>query len=1341
MVPKEDKKEIAVRGAFEVLAEEFQTCTAELFGSQDDRIPKASQWRGDIIRKKPLAIPIALSGDLKFRMDCGFSPDLRYFFAISIGGLQVLNTRTSEVVLSLDHPEDFANDFCFLFSADCKRFYLILQLCIKSFEIPSFKEIGNADFAEDQKVKSLIGSRICYLGESDIESAGASRLTECLMFCDELAVFYALLEGPNKLVSKIVRLPFTEPVTKITTNHGGISILDSQTFFLTANLKNLGMFAKSFDHQLHVLRLKSFQACVASGNAEVGDFQQVPCPDPIYTTSMLDGDSFHTYKDLILLSKKTGKIWRYLGTRNYLMEQMSFKEELSLPKEFYQRVKGEKSIARIESLMDSKYLVIYVNDTKNSSTELKIYGRLHENTEYKQYFSIKRQRKAIIKLSADLSHVAVFDELSFEHISVKLPIDSLRPDFVSHCSRRSGSWPATMHYRNETGVTLVGSQWSLANSQFTEVAADVSMGQRWLSHSSSHVYYVENGGLLCLDCQTGTRSLILDGKGEEFLVDRKALLVCRVSDEKSTFFKLSGQNPIDPSKIELELPFRISLFKARKDFIVSLQKEAPEGYHICKSSLHISCRSGDATYSLQSVPLGNHQSPFKWLKMSPNCTYVGLTCNLMMVVVHLQSAEKLIVRSIESSKGTGIPQYLEFSNCERYLAVRNFEALQLVDIKKNTTLWTLEINRFESQEIDDLMHCEPFLFCRTRNWLLINENTLATILVFDLDTRRVIGKIPWESRKVYIGMREDEGAKAVVLTYREILGTSKVAISGTRTISLESSSDCLRLSNMVEILNHHFDCLVHNKQSKFMSGNLVAVIESHGWMTLVLNPSISLLVILLENPELLAVYVSQLLSVESMLLLHRVLSVLVTTSKAQSLKFILSQIEVFYQENMRKILLDEEETQNLILEKAEYFTKNDISRQLLRQILLAPTAIRLVNQFGEDTRFFMLENFTALRKDNASYFEAVTTQREKEKHNNIQNFTCYHSLVALDLNNGSNFSRSLFEVLQEVNDGDLRDCYYPLVRHKWKQIRLFAYFYATILLSTTILAYIYMGSRWDLDSLGVLIIIFNFSFIFYEIKCAISQGKEYFQDIFNCFDLLVHGFSIGTTIAMLRLKGSDPYLELNWCRLITIMFLGFRTITWMRINSRTRHLISILLEVFFDMLPFLTILIAFIFMFGFAWKLAPGLSFYQKEELSFYESIQVPVYMVFGNWPNTEADGTIFNTVKFLIMVIGNMIITLTLANFLIALLSGTFERISEQAEVHNVREMLNLISEFDIFLHRPWSKNKFEGKYFLTLLPETDTSSDIMAPIVSSIQRLEENLGSRLDKLTDMITQFSSAK
>ena len=224
----------------------------------------------------------------------------------------------------------------------------------------------------------------------------------------------------------------------------------------------------------------------------------------------------------------------------------------------------------------------------------------------------------------------------------------------------------------------------------------------------------------------------------------------------------------------------------------------------------------------------------------------------------------------------------------------------------------------------------------------------------------------------------------------------------------------------------------------------------------------------------------------------------------------------------------------------------------------------------------------------------------------------------------------------------------------------------------------------------------------------------------------------------------DTYdtIGISWMRVSIIVLLGIRSITWLRIFKPTRYLITMVLQVFIDIVPFIIILSSVIFIFAFVWRVSPTLGYIDPStiddlNLSFYQSIYDSTNIIFGNSPQSDPTGDRFTLIRFIVMIVGNVSLALALLNFLIAIISGTYEKINEDKDLHDAKELMDIVVEFDILLSwRIREGEKRKDEYILSLIPvkpvsdEIEKLSDIESNMNDKINGMEKRIYEQIDGL-----------
>ena len=369
-------------------------------------------------------------------------------------------------------------------------------------------------------------------------------------------------------------------------------------------------------------------------------------------------------------------------------------------------------------------------------------------------------------------------------------------------------------------------------------------------------------------------------------------------------------------------------------------------------------------------------------------------------------------------------------------------------------------------------------------------------------------------------------------------------------------------------------------------------------------------------------------------------------------------------------------------------------------------------------------------------------QQEGAESANNQSYQPHRSLVKLDLSNGSQQCMALISVLEKMSDSELKSRLRPLVYYKWYKIYWYVLCYCLVYWSACIIGYIYYSNPTEQSQLAGPLLGLCGALVLFELKCLWSQGAaKYFGQVWNWTDLFILGFNLAVIIFLMVLPSEHSFsvFAINWHQVFALSSLWVRGTTWLRVFKSTRYLITMVLQVFLDFIPFLAVFASVIFLFAFLWRMSAGLGELEPSEpLGFYESLYDSVMIIFGNSPDQE---TIASVVRFIIIVIGNIVLALVFANFLIAIISGTFERINEEKDLYDIKELLSMIQDFDSFLS-PVIRSKQadpleeKGEYFLTLLAAEDETNEHTAQLealggeVKNLAAQMAVVAQRLDKM-----------
>ena len=339
-----------------------------------------------------------------------------------------------------------------------------------------------------------------------------------------------------------------------------------------------------------------------------------------------------------------------------------------------------------------------------------------------------------------------------------------------------------------------------------------------------------------------------------------------------------------------------------------------------------------------------------------------------------------------------------------------------------------------------------------------------------------------------------------------------------------------------------------------------------------------------------------------------------------------------------------------------------------------------------------------------------------------------------DLSTGSETSRSLFSGISRLPDDDI-DQYKCLIYYKYIDIFKYALIYSIIYWLMFILSYIYFSDYMDNVSLGVIIASLNAILLLLEVRGAQVDWKEWRGSMWNWIDAAVLSYCGVTIIVFLSSTEDYDSIGVTWVRLTVVLLLGIRSITWLRIFKPTRYLITMVLAVFVDIIPFIIVLTCGIFIFAFVWRLSPTLGYIDDDtvgdlQLSFYQSLYDSTNIIFGNSPQEDPSGDRFTVIRFILIILGNVSLALVMLNFLIAIISGTYERINDEKDLHDVKALLSIVTEFDVVMARKDRENR--RKHLLTI--RKLDGSDQQTVKLASIEKTMEEMKNGLDEKFEVV-------
>lgn len=404
------------------------------------------------------------------------------------------------------------------------------------------------------------------------------------------------------------------------------------------------------------------------------------------------------------------------------------------------------------------------------------------------------------------------------------------------------------------------------------------------------------------------------------------------------------------------------------------------------------------------------------------------------------------------------------------------------------------------------------------------------------------------------------------------------------------------------------------------------------------------------------------------------------------LKLMNAPVVHFVDRNQRKLLVEAD-----LAELDEDYDNGDL--------------LNLGNTHYEFKRYFLKE------------FSNFKDRLEKKRRNNQVPYQVFLSLTPIEFSIGNQLCTELFRLLDKCPSEELNELLRPFIYLEWRNLFPFAIGYVTFYWIYASLCYAFYGFLFKSTGLGILVIAKSILLLMYESLSMRSHGRNYLRSPWNVLDILAFNGSIVMVPLLWHFEVETPGWAVGRCSILVIIWL--RALTWLKIFRSVRYLITMVLRVFYDMVAYLTVLIGSVIGLTFIWRLSfyfppdgdlPILSPETNESIpTFFSSLQVVTMIILGGMPSTESDGREFSLIKFLVAVAFGIILALVLTNLLIAIISQTYSDIESAKHLHDLREVISLVIDFngsaaDLFTCQACRKRRF----VLSIHKQEDGPADV---------------------------------
>ena len=252
-----------------------------------------------------------------------------------------------------------------------------------------------------------------------------------------------------------------------------------------------------------------------------------------------------------------------------------------------------------------------------------------------------------------------------------------------------------------------------------------------------------------------------------------------------------------------------------------------------------------------------------------------------------------------------------------------------------------------------------------------------------------------------------------------------------------------------------------------------------------------------------------------------------------------------------------------------------------------------------------------------------------------------------------------------------------LLHYKWSIIFYWMLSQAILFNILLLLLEFYMFYP-DVKVIFVFIQIINAIFFIYECLQASIGFQSYFRSFWNSIDL------IRIFLILLLFFGEDLGFFYNISLSYIILVTWIKAISYFRIYRPTRYLINIIKQSAQDTIPFLIILVYLTLTFALT---IYNIKIFTGNHIDFSEAWIQMYSLNFNDFKSSE-----YGNLEWVFVIIAAMINSLVLMNMIIALLGNTYAIVKENAQVADLRELVELIIETESILI--WKRGHNEKHY-----------------------------------------------
>eukprot|EP00347_Sterkiella_histriomuscorum_P016393 403353358 len=243
-----------------------------------------------------------------------------------------------------------------------------------------------------------------------------------------------------------------------------------------------------------------------------------------------------------------------------------------------------------------------------------------------------------------------------------------------------------------------------------------------------------------------------------------------------------------------------------------------------------------------------------------------------------------------------------------------------------------------------------------------------------------------------------------------------------------------------------------------------------------------------------------------------------------------------------------------------------------------------------------------------------------------------------------------------------------------------------------------------LKSLATIVLTY---FLIYETKQALKQ-ENYFKEIWNFFDYMLILTYIGYIILEIFTPFNDSVIIIK----LIIVFLSFLKVNFfLRIYDGFSFLVSMMAAVFVDLKYFIGFFLIFILEFGIVFAIL-----FDATAIEEYQGIGISAYMMMAfrtssgdfNVDSYKDQSSTLVVISWLAWIVAVMLLNVMFMNFIIAVISESYEKVMQKLVAESYRVKVQMIVERELqFSDEELKSTKLFPKYMLLRRPVSSDSNE----------------------------------